>query len=183
MLRALLEWWHRLMAPSHVEVGPVTPAFDLDALRSRWPVLRDAIWTHAVDRATYRHADLVGVEGATLVVRLAHGALRLLSDRARGAAEDRVAYLLGPGASIRFIDDALPHPVPGSRAEIKFDPDRPCVVASDGLLVQRAAVDVLLADGRMSRLGILAGYDAISHEPRRISYVPIHEAADTEVVS
>lgn len=74
------------------------------------------------------------------------------------------------------------HPLTGSRTNLRLDPERPHVVAADGLLVQRAEVDLLLADGRMSRIGVLAAYDAATHEPRRISYVPIHELTESEVV-
>lgn len=70
-----------------------------------------------------------------------------------------------------------------SRIAIELDPDRPYEISPrDGLLIQRGAVDVLLADGRMSRLGLIASYDPDTREPRHISYVPIHELAESEVV-
>lgn len=74
------------------------------------------------------------------------------------------------------------HPLVGSRTSVSLDPARPHVVTHDGLLLQRAEVDLLLADGRMSRLGVLAAYDPVTHEPRRISYVPIHALTTSEVV-
>ena len=67
------------------------------------------------------------------------------------------------------------HPLAGGQGRVRFDPSRPFEASADGLLVQRASVDLLLSDGRMSRLGILACYDPVTHEPRRISYIPIHE--------
>lgn len=73
-------------------------------------------------------------------------------------------------------------PISSSLGRLTFDPSRPHTVAADGLLVQRAAVDVLLADGRMSRLGILAAFDARTHEPRRMSYIPLHELTESQEV-
>ena len=115
MIRAFLEWIHRLLAPSYVAVGP-----------------------------PQRHK---------------HQRVRVCRQHA-----------------------PTEHPLTGSTAKIAFDRTRVHMTASDGLLVQRTAVDLLLADGRMTRLGIVAGFDPISLEPRRISYVPIHELAATEVV-
>jgi hypothetical protein len=74
------------------------------------------------------------------------------------------------------------HPLAGQPARIRLDLDRPYETAQDGLLVQRAVIDVLLTDGRMSRLGVLALYDPTTHEPRHISYIPIHELTESEVV-
>lgn len=128
MIRHLLEWLHRFLAPSYVEVGPP---------------------------GTIRHAPHV----------------------------PRVCPEHPPSEYPLLEYPPSEHPLPGSQARVRFDPERPFITAGDGLYVQRAAIDVLLADGRMSRLGILAGYDPVSHEPRRISYVPIHDMAPATEVS
>jgi len=142
VIRHLLEWVHRLLAPSYVEVGPGIP---LKSFRAKLGLQR------VPPPKTVRHKPHV----------------------------PRVCTEHPP----------TEHPLPGTGftgtvTRVKFDASRTYETTVDGLLLQRAAVDVLLADGRMSRIGVLAAYDALPpHEPRRISYIPIHEMVpSTEIV-
>lgn len=70
------------------------------------------------------------------------------------------------------------------RALVRFDPDRPYERAPEGVLVQRAVIDVLLADGRMTRVGVVAHYEPSSpSEPLRLLYHPLQDLVTSEIVS
>jgi DNA polymerase-3 subunit gamma/tau len=110
-------------SPAHA--GPMTdvedappdpPAFDLDELRQRWPSLRDELWPNQIDRATFHSCELVGVEGARLVIQMSSGNLLLLKDEKRRAIRGDLIRLLGKGADVRFIDDKTPYTPPAAGA-------------------------------------------------------------------
>lgn len=69
------------------------------------------------------------------------------------------------------------------KAGVHFDPDQPYVVTASGLVLQKAVVDVLLADNRMTRLGVLAYFDPATGDPVRMSYVALEELVESEVVA
>ena len=94
--------------------APETPVFDLDDLRQRWPSLRHELWTSAIDRATFHSCELVGVEGARLVVQMSSGNLLLLKDEKKRAIRGDLIRLLGKGTDIRFIDDKTPYTPPAA---------------------------------------------------------------------
>jgi DNA polymerase-3 subunit gamma/tau len=95
---------------------PAAPDFDFEELRQRWPALRDEIWSHPIDRASFHSCELVGVEGARLVIQMSSGNLRLLKDEKKRAIRGELVRLLGKGADVRFIDDKMPYTPPSSAA-------------------------------------------------------------------
>jgi hypothetical protein len=90
------------------------PGFDFQELLARWPSLRDELWPSAIDRATFHSCELVGVEGARLVVQMSSGNLILLKDEKKRAIRGDLIRLLGKGADVRFIDDKTPYTPPAS---------------------------------------------------------------------
>jgi DNA polymerase III subunit gamma/tau len=95
---------------------PEAPDFDFEELRQRWPTLRDEIWSHPIDRASFHSCELVGVEGARLVIQMSSGNLLLLKDEKKRAIRGELVRLLGKGADVRFIDDKTPYIPPSSVA-------------------------------------------------------------------
>ena len=95
---------------------PEAPVFNLDDLRQRWPSLRDEIWTNPIDRATFHSCELVGVEGARLVIQMSSGNLMLLKDEKKRAIRGDLIRLLGKGTDVRFIDDKTPYTPPAATA-------------------------------------------------------------------
>jgi DNA polymerase III subunit gamma/tau len=96
--------------------APPPPVLDFADLRQRWPSIRNAIWTNPFDRATFHSCELVGVEGAQLVVQMSSGNLSLLKDEKKRAIRGKLIELLGRGADIRFIDNKTPYTPPVSSA-------------------------------------------------------------------
>jgi len=91
---------------------PDAPLFDLAEMQRRWPSLRDELWPNFIDRATFHASELVGVEGARLVVQMSSGNLLLLKDEKKRAIRGDLIRLLGRGADVRFIDDKTPYVPP-----------------------------------------------------------------------
>lgn len=90
-----------------------------------------------------------------------------------------VTPMLDPEVLARADADALPDAV---LTQLHFEPSLPHVVADQGVLMQTAMFDVLLDDGRASRMLAYAYYDARTFEPLRLAYVPIHELAGAQEV-
>ena len=104
-------------APAATEPDdPDAPTFDLADLRRRWPALRDELWSSPIDRATFSSCELVGVEGARLVIQMSSGNLRLLKDEKKRAIRGDLIRLLGKGTDVRFIDDKTPYTQPSAAA-------------------------------------------------------------------
>jgi hypothetical protein len=101
------------MAPDEPAAQEV-PTFDFDELRQRWPSLRNELWTSAIDRATFHSCELVGLEGARLVVQMSSGNLLLLKDEKKRTIRGDLIRLLGKGADIRFVDDKTPYTPPAA---------------------------------------------------------------------
>ena len=95
---------------------PDAPVFNLDELRQRWPSLRDELWSNPIDRATFHSCELVGVEGARLVIQMSSGNLVLLKDEKKRAIRGDLIRLLGKGTDVRFIDDKTPYTPPATSA-------------------------------------------------------------------
>ena len=108
------------------------PSFDFAELRQRWPALRDEIWSNPIDRASFHSCELVGVEGARLVIQMSSGNLRLLKDEKKRAIRGDLIRLLGKGTDVRFIDDKTPYTPPAApsgsvrRRRSPRRPPRPC---------------------------------------------------------
>jgi hypothetical protein len=103
--------------PESVEAAePNAPTFDLDQLRQQWPSLRDQIWSNPIDRASFHSCEIVGVEGARLVIQMSSGNLRLLKDEKKRAIRGDLIRLLGKGTDVRFIDDKTPYTQPSAAA-------------------------------------------------------------------
>lgn len=94
------------------EEASATPSFDFAEMSRRWPALRGEIWNSPIDRATFHSCELVGVEGAQLVVQMSSGNLRLLKDEKKREIRGKLIELVGRGADIRFIDDKTPYTPP-----------------------------------------------------------------------
>jgi hypothetical protein len=90
------------------------PAFDIQELLARWPSLRDELWSNPIERAQFHSCELVGVEGARLVVQMSSGNLLLLKDEKKRAIRGELIRLLGKGTDVRFIDDKTPYTPPAS---------------------------------------------------------------------
>jgi len=101
-------------ASSSTNVEPEAPVFNFEELRQRWPALRDEIWSNPIDRATFHSCELVGVEGARLVIQMSSGNLMLLKDEKKRAIRGDLIRLLGKGADVRFIDDKTPYAPPAA---------------------------------------------------------------------
>ena len=101
-------------APAAAPVEPAAPVFDFDELRQRWPALRNQLWSSTIDRATFHSCELVGVEGARLVVQMSSGNLLLLKDEKKRTIRGTLIEILGKGADIVFIDDKTPYVPPPS---------------------------------------------------------------------
>ena len=103
-------------APCTRPAEPDAPVFNLDELRQRWPSLRDELWSNPIDRATFHSCELVGVEGARLVIQMSSGNLVLLKDEKKRAIRGDLIRLLGKGTDVRFIDDKTPYTPPATSA-------------------------------------------------------------------
>lgn len=92
-----------------------------------------------------------------------------------------------PGELVGVGRRKMPQDLPpmDALAQVRFDPTR-CYYTSKrepALVFQTAVVDVLLVDDRMTRIRVFAAYDARTHDPRRISYVPLADlVASPQVV-
>jgi hypothetical protein len=101
-------------APVPAEVAASVPGFDFQELLARWPSLRDELWSNPIERAQFHSCELVGVEGARLVVQMSSGNLLLLGDEKKRAIRGELIRLLGKGTDVRFIDDKTPYTPPVS---------------------------------------------------------------------
>jgi len=102
--------------PTAAPAEPDDPTFDLADLRRRWPALRDELWSSPIDRATFSSCELVGVEGARLVIQMSGGNLRLLKDEKKRSVRGDLIKILGRGTDVRFIDDKTPYTPPAPPA-------------------------------------------------------------------
>lgn len=67
--------------------------------------MREYIWKTPIERATFHTAQLVGVEGSTLIVKMERGNLLLLKEERKQEVREKIRELLGETADVRFIDD------------------------------------------------------------------------------
>jgi DNA polymerase-3 subunit gamma/tau len=115
--------------------SPASPGFDFEELRRRWPALRDEIWSNPIDRASFHSCELVGVEGARLVIQMSSGNLLLLKDEKKRAIRGELIRLLGKGADVRFIDDKTAYTPPaGVAADAVAASTAPPLPTSDPLI-------------------------------------------------
>jgi hypothetical protein len=107
-------------------------------LRQRWPALRDELWSNPIDRATFHSCELVGVEGARLVIQMSSGNLVLLKDEKKRAIRGDLIRLLGKGTDVRFIDDKTPYTPPavssGAGAAAVAAPAAPSLPTNDPVI-------------------------------------------------
>jgi len=103
-------------APATSPAEAEGPQHDFAELRRRWPSLRDQLWSNPIDRATMSSCELVGVEGARLVIQMSSGNLRLLKDEKKRAIRGELIQILGRGTDVRFIDDKTPYVPPAPPA-------------------------------------------------------------------
>jgi hypothetical protein len=73
--------------------------------RLHWPSLRDELWPNPIDRATFHSCELMGVEGARLVVQMNSGNLLLLKDEKKRAIRGELIRLLGFGGPLERLPD------------------------------------------------------------------------------
>jgi hypothetical protein len=100
-------------------------------VRRRWPSIRDQIWSNPIDKASFATCELVGIEGARLVLQMGSGNLRLLKDEKKRAIRGELIRILGRGTDVRFIDDKTPYvpPTPPAGAPVSAAGDAPAAPA------------------------------------------------------
>jgi DNA polymerase-3 subunit gamma/tau len=103
-------------APAAPSSEPDAPTLDFADVRRRWPSIRDQIWSNPIDKASFATCELVGIEGARLVLQMGSGNLRLLKDEKKRTIRGELIKILGRGTDVRFIDDKTPYVPPASPA-------------------------------------------------------------------
>jgi len=116
---------------------PDVPVLDLADLQRRWPTIRDELWPNFIDRATFHSCELVGVEGARLVIQMSSGNLLLLKEEKKRAIRGDLIRILGKGTDVRFIDDKTPYVPPvvqGAPPTAPSQPAAPALPTSDPVI-------------------------------------------------
>jgi len=145
-------------SPQSPTAAPDAPALDFATVLGQWPALREALVGGRLERVMILGtAELVDTVGATLVVQVGSGHLKLLdTDQKRRELRGELIRAMGRTVDLRFVDDYVRPARPTGRPEhgaASVAPPRPVDPVAEAAADPVVQAGLRLFGGPLVRIG------------------------------